>query len=176
MALTPNQCIHYALTRPAVASVLAGARTLEELESSLAYETASDGERDFAAAFAAMPKISWQGHCMYCVHCAPCPMGIDVASVTKFWHLAVAQGEVPETVREHYAALPHTAGECVACGACESRQVSLRGSRHREYEKGWGSFWSMRVRRNKVSLRLGYRLSCIPAEAPFLATPLERSV
>ena len=121
VALTPNQCIHYALTRPAVASVLAGARTLEELESSLAYETASDGERDFAAAFAAMPKISWQGHCMYCVHCAPCPMGIDVASVTKFWHLAVAQGEVPETVREHYAALPHTAGECVACGACESR-------------------------------------------------------
>ena len=121
VALTPNQCIHYALTRPAVASVLAGARTLEELESSLAYETASDGERDFAAAFAAMPNISWQGHCMYCVHCAPCPMGIDVASVTKFWHLAVAQGEVPETVREHYAALPHTAGECVACGACESR-------------------------------------------------------
>ena len=121
VCLTPVQCIHYALTRPAVASVLAGARTLEELESSLAYETASDGERDFAAAFAAMPKISWQGHCMYCVHCAPCPMGIDVASVTKFWHLAVAQGEVPETVREHYAALPHTAGEFVACGACESR-------------------------------------------------------
>ncbi len=29
---------------------------------------------------------------MYCGHCAPCPMGIDVASVTKFWHLAVAQG------------------------------------------------------------------------------------
>ena len=28
---------------------------------------------------------------------------------------------VPETVREHYAALPHKAGECVACGACEKR-------------------------------------------------------
>ena len=68
-----------------------------------------------------MPKISWQGHCMYCGHCAPCPMGIDVASVTKFWRLAVAQGAVPETVREHYAALPHTASECIACGACESR-------------------------------------------------------
>ena len=25
---------------------------------------------------------------------------------------------VPETVRENYAALPHKAGECVACGAC----------------------------------------------------------
>lgn len=121
VALTPNQCIHYALTRPAVASVLAGARTLEELETSLAYETASPEERDYAAAFAAMPKISWQGHCMYCGHCAPCPMGIDVASVTKFWRLAVAQGTLPETVREHYAALSHTASECIACGACESR-------------------------------------------------------
>src|SRR5699024_2087726 len=75
-------------------------------------------ERDYAAAFAAMPKISWQGHCMYCGHCAPCPVGIDVATVTKFWRLATAQGEIPQPVREHYAALPHTAGACIPCGAC----------------------------------------------------------
>ena len=121
VALTPNQCIHYALTRPAVASVLAGARTMEELETSLAYETASPEDRDYAAAFAAMPKISWQGHCMYCGHCAPCPMGIDVASVTKFFNLAKAQGQIPETVREHYMGLPSHAGACIACGACENR-------------------------------------------------------
>lgn len=58
---------------------------------------------------------------MYCGHCAPCPKGIDVASVTKFLNLARAQGTVPETVREHYAVLPRKAGECVRCGACESR-------------------------------------------------------
>jgi predicted aldo/keto reductase-like oxidoreductase len=58
---------------------------------------------------------------MYCGHCAPCPKGIDVASVTKFLNLAVARGAVPETVREHYAALHKTAGECVQCGECESR-------------------------------------------------------
>ena len=58
---------------------------------------------------------------MYCGHCAPCPVGIDVASVTKFLNLAKAQGQVPETVREHYALLPHTAGECAGCGACEGR-------------------------------------------------------
>ena len=44
-----------------------------------------------------------------------------MATVTKFLNLARAQGMVPETVREHYAALPHKAGECVACGACEKR-------------------------------------------------------
>lgn len=121
VALTPIQCIHYALTRPAVACVMSGARTLDELRASVAYETAADEQRDYAAAFAAMPKISWQGHCMYCGHCAPCPKGIDVALVTKFFNLAKAQGGVPETVREHYALLAHPAGECVACGACEKR-------------------------------------------------------
>ena len=121
VALTPFQCLHYALTRPGVACVMAGARTVEELVQCAAYETAPDSEKDYAAAFAAMPKISWEGHCMYCGHCAPCPQGIDAASVTKFLNLAKAQGGVPETVREHYAVLPHHAGECVACGACEKR-------------------------------------------------------
>ena len=36
-ALTANQCLHYALTRPAVASVLVGAHTAEQLQTSLAY-------------------------------------------------------------------------------------------------------------------------------------------
>lgn len=120
-ALTVSQCIHYALTRPAVATVLAGAHTPEELKKSVYYEEASENERDYATAFASFPKISWEGHCMYCGHCAPCPKGIDVAMVTKFLNLAKAQGQVPETVREHYAVLPHKAGECVGCRSCEKR-------------------------------------------------------
>lgn len=44
-----------------------------------------------------------------------------MADVTKFLNLSLAQGGLPETVREHYAALPHGAGECVRCGACEKR-------------------------------------------------------
>lgn len=120
-ALTANQCMHYALTRPAVATVLSGARTAEELRKSAAYEEAPEEEKDYAPAFAAFPNISWKGHCMYCSHCAPCPKKIDVASVTKFLNLAKAQGEVPETVREHYEVLGHHAGECIRCGACETR-------------------------------------------------------
>lgn len=120
-ALTAYQCLSYALTRPAVASVMCGARTLEDLKTSIAFENASADEKDYAAALASFPRISWQGHCMYCSHCAPCPKKIDVASVTKFLNLAIAQGEVPETVREHYAVLPHKAGECIECGACETR-------------------------------------------------------
>ena len=120
-ALTLYQCISYALTRPAVAVVLAGAHTPDELRASVAYSDAPPAEKDYAAALASLPKISWHGHCMYCGHCAPCPAGIDVAAVTKFFSLAKAQGSVPETVREHYAALPRKAGDCMECRACESR-------------------------------------------------------
>jgi len=120
-ALTVCQCIHYALTRPAVANVLCGAHSVEQLEDALYYEKASDAEKDYAEAFSQMPKISWQGHCMYCTHCAPCPVGISVADVTKFLNLVKAQQEVPETVREHYALLTAHGSDCVACGECETR-------------------------------------------------------
>lgn len=120
-SLTVNQCLHYALTRPAVSTVLVGAHTAEELLVSINYENASDEEKDYAIAFADMPKMSWEGHCMYCGHCAPCPKGIDIAAVIKFLNLTKAQNGLPETVREHYASLTHTASECIQCKSCESR-------------------------------------------------------
>ena len=120
-ALTVNQCIHYALSRPAVAVVLAGAHSPEQLLTSVAYEDATDEEKDYALAFRSFPRINWTGHCMYCSHCAPCPQKIDVAYVTKFLNLATSHEDIPETVREHYAALSHHAGNCVQCGVCETR-------------------------------------------------------
>ena len=100
---------------------MSGVRSKENLLGSLYYEEAADEEKDYAAALAQFPKMSWSGHCMYCGHCAPCPKHIDVAMVTKFLNLAKAQGEVPETVREHYAVLKAKAGDCIQCGACEKR-------------------------------------------------------
>lgn len=120
-AMTSSQCIHYALTRPAVATVFSGVRSIEDLKKSLYYESAKEEEKDYATIFSTFDKISWQGHCMYCGHCAPCPKGIDIASVTKFLNLAKAQGEIPETVFQHYMALDVKAGDCIACGACEKR-------------------------------------------------------
>ena len=121
VALTANQCIHYALSRPAVAVVLAGAHSVEQFKNSIAYENATDEEKDFATAFASFPRINWTGHCMYCSHCAPCVKKIDIATVTKFLNLTIAQKIVPETVREHYKVLDHHAGECIQCGVCETR-------------------------------------------------------
>lgn len=121
VALTVDQCIAYALSRPAVSVVLAGAHSVAQLERSAAYCQADEAARDYAAALASFPRIHWEGHCMYCSHCAPCPMGISVADVTKFLHLADAREQIPETVAQHYASLSHHGGECIGCGACESR-------------------------------------------------------
>ena len=136
-ALTLEQCIQYALDRPGVASILCGARTLDELRQDADFVNSTPEARDYAAALASFPKISWEGHCMYCGHCAPCPRQISVADVTKFLNLTIAQGMVPETVREHYAVLLHKAGECIQCGACEARcpfHVSIRQNMKRAAE------------------------------------------
>ena len=65
-ALTAFQCLQYALDRPGVGCVMSGARSLEDLKESAAFEEAPEAERDYAAALAELPKISWKGHCMYC--------------------------------------------------------------------------------------------------------------
>ena len=121
VALTPHQAIRYALDRPAVACVLAGARSLEELRECLDFGAAGEDDGAYAEVLATFPRISWKGHCMYCGHCSPCTEQIDIAMVIKLLNLAEAQGEVPETVREHYRALPRNADACTGCGACETR-------------------------------------------------------
>lgn len=122
VALTPVQCLHYALTRPAVASVLAGYDTPEHVYAATAYETATDAEKDYASVLAAAPQHAFStGQCTYCGHCAPCPKKIDIAMVNKLYDLAVMQEEVPATVRAHYQDLKANASDCIGCKSCENR-------------------------------------------------------
>lgn len=122
VALTPVQCIHYCLTRPAVASVLAGYDTPEHVEQAAAYETASAEEKDYASILARAPRHTFgQGECTYCGHCKPCPAKIDIAMVNKYYDLALMQPEIPDTVKAHYHALECGADACIGCRSCESR-------------------------------------------------------
>ena len=118
---TPAQLIHYALTRPAVCSILCGYDTVEQIDQAVAYETASPDARDYASVIASAPLHSYRGQCTYCGHCKPCPMEIDIAMVNKFYDLAIQQEAVPESLREHYRALGPTAAYCIGCQSCEAR-------------------------------------------------------
>ena len=121
VALTPIQCLHYALTRPAVASVMVGCDTPEHVDAAVAYETAGEEEKDYASVLARAPRHAYSGQCTYCGHCAPCPAGIDIAMVNKLYDLARLQDTIPATLRAHYEGLSKKGEDCVKCRGCESR-------------------------------------------------------
>ena len=122
-AFTPKQLIHYALTRPGVSSILCGYDTVQQVDEAVGYETAPDEEKDYASVIASAPLHSYMGQCTYCGHCKPCPADIDIAMVNKFYDLATAQedGNIPESILEHYRALGTTAKDCIGCRSCEGR-------------------------------------------------------
>ncbi len=118
-ALTVGQCIHYALSRPAVSSVLIGCKNPGEVATACAYLDMSQAERDYSV-IADNFEGSLKGRCMYCNHCLPCPSSIDIAALTKLLDIArLDEGRVPATVRQHYLALRHRAEDCIECGNCE---------------------------------------------------------
>ncbi len=121
VALTPVQCLHYALTRPAVTSVMAGVETPEQVAQAVAYETATEAEKDYATVLAGAPMHAYTGQCTYCGHCAPCPVGIDVAMVNKLYDLAAMTGEPTSMLEAHYKSLSANANDCIGCGGCETR-------------------------------------------------------
>ena len=121
VALTPVQCIHYALTRPAAASILCGYDTKAQVDEAVSYETATEEQKDYAAVIGGASVQTLAKKCMYCNHCKPCPMDIDIAMVNKYYDLAVMQPEVPASLKAHYHELAHNADDCIGCGGCETR-------------------------------------------------------
>jgi uncharacterized protein len=122
VALTPLQCLHYALTRPAVSAVMAGCISPEQVREVARYCGCPEQEKDFSVTLSTAPRHSYTGKCMYCGHCAPCVVGIDIASVFKYLDLAlsISGDSIPGTVKDHYALLEHHASECLSCDACEA--------------------------------------------------------
>jgi predicted aldo/keto reductase-like oxidoreductase len=119
--LTVPQCVHYALSRPAVASVLPGCKTPEEVRDVMRYFELDDAAKDYSGALGSL-RNDFKGNCVYCGHCHPCPSGIDIAAVNKYLDIArLDAANVPPSIRSHYGSLPHRGGECVGCGSCEER-------------------------------------------------------
>ncbi|MDY2770968.1 MAG: 4Fe-4S binding protein, partial [Eubacteriales bacterium] len=58
------------------------------------------------------------GTCVYCNHCQPCPAGIDIGLVNKYYDLALAGDAI---AANHYTKLSVKADACLHCGHCERR-------------------------------------------------------
>ena len=120
-SMTVSQCIHYALTRPAVFSSLLGCQTGEEVRAAMAYLNAGEEERDYTP-FLNELQHDFTGHCVYCNHCLPCPKEINIAMVNKYLDIArVALEHVPPSIKSHYDSLTSHGGDCIGCGSCEKR-------------------------------------------------------
>ena len=119
--LTVTQCIHYALTRPAVVSVMLGCSAPEHVRETVGYLNASEEERDYSKVISEF-QGSMKGSCMYCNHCLPCPSEINIADVNRSLDVALldAKNIAPQALN-NYKALQHKASECIACGSCEER-------------------------------------------------------
>ena len=117
VAMTRAQCMQYALDRPGVLAVVPGVRNLEDLNALLAYADAPESERDYSVIGRFTP-VAAQGSCVYCNHCQPCPAGIDVGLVNKYYDLALAGDEM---AANHYRKLSVDADACVGCGHCDER-------------------------------------------------------
>lgn len=116
-ALTEYQCIQYALDKPGVVTVLPGVRNREDLKRILGFVNASQEEKDYSVLGSFDVKDA-KGVCVYCNHCQPCPAGLDVGLINKYYDLAQAGDEL---AKSHYANLERKAGDCIGCGHCDSR-------------------------------------------------------
>ena len=116
-ALTPAQCIQYALDRPGVITVMQGPANVAELKQNLSYFDTSDRERDYSVIGSFTPDET-RGKCVYCKHCHPCPAGLDIGLINKYYDLSRLGDAL---AKEHYLTLEKTASACVNCGHCNSR-------------------------------------------------------
>lgn len=117
VALSTEQCLQYVLDRPGVLVAVPGVITMEHLDRLLNFLTATDSEKDYSV-IGSFTADTVTGTCVYCNHCQPCPAGIDIGLVNKYYDLALAGDPI---AANHYTKLAVNAGACLKCGHCESR-------------------------------------------------------
>jgi predicted aldo/keto reductase-like oxidoreductase len=142
VTLTPVQCLSYVLSQVGISTTVPGCKNLDELAEALAYWDASEEEKDFSAVLPAF-KDSPSGQCVYCNHCLPCPMEIDIGKTLSLLDEAQRspttdlqadheQGPIGHgarrfsrrsiaALRADYDALSANASDCVECGDCMER-------------------------------------------------------
>lgn len=119
--LSAGQCIHYALSRPAVSTVMLGLSNTNEVDEACGYLKLSEEEKDCSNVIQRSSN-NMRGACVYCNHCQPCPASIDIASVNRYLDIArLKPSNIPPSIRQHYSSLTARGSDCIACGSCEER-------------------------------------------------------
>jgi predicted aldo/keto reductase-like oxidoreductase len=101
-----------------VCTAVPGCKNADEIKAALAYLEASENEKDYSAINL---NTVWKlkGSCMYCNHCLPCPVNIDIGAITR---LADTAGfRMNDEVVTGYEMVAVPASACTECAACMER-------------------------------------------------------
>jgi predicted aldo/keto reductase-like oxidoreductase len=138
--ITPAQCLAYVLSQEGVSTAVPGVRNTAELRAALHVLDATDEEKDVRGVLADFQE-DLRGNCLYCNHCLPCPVGIDIAQILRNVDKALHErsDEVraaheayqetvdffhPDGIRSsdtEYEVLTAKASSCTECGVCMKR-------------------------------------------------------
>jgi len=136
----PVQCINYVLSQPGVCTTVPGVKNVKQLNAVLNFLDATKEEKEYNSIIQEYQE-DLRGNCVYCNHCLPCPVGIDIGRVIQKVdkvlcdtsdnldadYKALRQkinfyypGRI-RTARAHIKGLSTKASECTECGACMER-------------------------------------------------------
>jgi hypothetical protein len=104
------KCISYALDRPQVEAVLPGCGCVEHVRNALDYLQADDETKDYSFLVETYAH-SQKGECVYCNHCLPCPVHIDIGAALR----------VEDDLIHELDDFAENVADCTSCGACTPR-------------------------------------------------------
>lgn len=140
ISIDPVQCINYVLSQPGVCTTVPGVKNTKQLRAALQFLNVTEMQKDFSSILTEFQE-DLKGNCVYCNHCLPCPVGIDIGRVIQMVDKAMynisddLKGDYKtlqkkinfyypgriRTSRSQFKGLSIKASECVECGVCMER-------------------------------------------------------
>jgi predicted aldo/keto reductase-like oxidoreductase len=138
--VTPVQCLQYALSQTGVSTVVPGVKSISELKEVLHFLEATKEEKDFGPVIRDFQE-DLNANCVYCNHCLPCPVGIDIGRTIQKLDKALASSSdglkddyetrkkkrsfyFPGRIRTAVGSHKHHSSQssaCTECGVCTER-------------------------------------------------------
>ena len=113
--------LRFVCANPDVTVVIPGMYDISEIEKNMeAVEAAGPMTEEELAAMEQVRKQLGTNFCRRCNYCQPCTAGINISGCFLFQGYLDRYG-LGDWAKDRYNAMPVKAGDCVDCGACETR-------------------------------------------------------
>lgn len=138
--IDPIRCVNYVLSQPGVATTVPGLKNSKQLRETLKFLDATHEQKNFSSILADFQE-DLKGNCVYCNHCLPCPVNIDIGRIIQLVDKATHNiSDDPKadyktvrnrinfyypgrirTHRSHFKGLSTKTSKCTECGICMER-------------------------------------------------------